>query len=159
MTKNLAAVEKLVETWTYPTLSLDFMSFPACKQRRESSSSCLLTLEYFNIYSSVEHAPCITSIAVGLFNNVYRRVCQRSYSYTRLQVQEVDMSCVQASLDNGKSLRELHMKALSWRGGGTFQVLALSVPPLSPPPTSLYDHTQTNEAMCTVCPPHRARLV
>lgn len=102
--KNFVSVEKLVEAWPYPTLSLDFLSFPAVKLSLESSSRCLLTPEYFNIYSSLELAPCITSIAVGLFNNVYQQICQRSY--TRPQVQEVDMSCIQASLDNGESLCE-----------------------------------------------------
>lgn len=126
ISKKLATVEKLVEAWTYPTLSLDFMSFPTCKQSRESSNSCLLSPEYFSIYSSVELAPCITSIAVGLFNNVYRQVCQRSYS--RLQVQEVDMSCIQASLDNGESLRELQRNALmNWSWGEDFQVSAQSM--------------------------------
>ena len=143
MSKNLAAVEKLVEAWTYPILSLDFMSFPACRQRRESSSSCLLTSEYFNIYSSVEHAPCITSIAVGLFNNVYRQVCQRSYSH--LQVQEVDMSCIQASLDNGESLHELDSLArqtneldrkalIDWGGFSGFSAINVKMLPSAFPP-------------------------
>ena len=101
-TKNFTAVEKLVEAWSHPTLSFDFLSFPFCRQRRELSRTCLLTPEYFNIYSSVELAPCITSIAVGLFNNVHQQVCCND-GKSSSHLQEVDISCIHASFDNGES--------------------------------------------------------
>ena len=97
--KNFVAVEKLVESWPHPTLSFDFLSFPFCRQRRESSRSCLLTPEYFNIHSSDELAPCLTSITVGVFKNVQRQV-HLGGSCSHLQV--VDISHIHASIDNGE---------------------------------------------------------
>ena len=95
--KNFVAVEKLVEAWPHPTLSFDFLSFPLCKRRRESSKSCLLAPEYFNVDSNDELAPCITSIAVGVFRNVQQRV----YSCNSLQV--VDLSGIRtSSIDDGE---------------------------------------------------------
>ena len=96
--KKFAAVEKLVEAWPYPTLSFDFLSFPLCRQRRESSKSCLLAPEYFNVDSNNELAPCITSIAVGVFRNVQQQIHRDSCS----QLQVVDMSHICASVDNGE---------------------------------------------------------
>ena len=98
--KNVAAVAKLVEAWPHPTLSFDFLSFPFCRQRRESSKSCLLAPEYFSVDSSNDFAPCITSIAVGVFRNVQRQIYHRSDSCSQLQV--VDMSCICTSVDNGE---------------------------------------------------------
>ena len=98
--KNFAAVEKLVEAWPHPTLSFDFLSFPFCRQRRESSKSCLLAPEYFDVDSSNELAPCVTSITVGVFRNMQRQLYHWSDSYTQLQV--VDMSCICTSVDNGE---------------------------------------------------------
>ena len=105
--KNFAAVEKLVEAWPHLTLSFDFLSLPLCRQRRELSKSCLLAPEYFVVGSSNELDPCVTSIAVGVFRNVQRQIYHRSLSCTQLQV--VDMSCICASIDNGKYS---HLQAL-----------------------------------------------
>jgi hypothetical protein len=98
--ENFTAVEKLVEAWPHPALSFDFLSFPFCRQRRESSKSCLLAPEYFDVDSNNKLAPCITSIAVGVFRNVQRCIHHRSCS----QLQVINMSCIYASVtvDNGE---------------------------------------------------------
>ena len=98
--KNFIAVEKLVEAWPHSTLSFDFLSFPFCRQRRESSKNCLLAPEYFDVDSSNELAPCVTNIAMGVFRNVQRRIHLRSESCSQLQM--VDMSCICASIKNGE---------------------------------------------------------
>lgn len=97
---NFAAVEKLVEAWPHPTLSFNFLSFPFCRQRRESSKSCLLAPEYFDVDSSNELALCVASIAMGVFRNVQRCIHLGSDSCSQLQI--VDMSCICASVDNGE---------------------------------------------------------
>lgn len=97
--KKFAAVEKLVEAWPHPTLSFDFLSFPLCRQRRESSKSCLLAPEYFGVDSNNELTPCITSITVGVFKNVQRQVY---HSDPGSQLQVVDMSQICAAVDNGE---------------------------------------------------------
>ena len=100
--KNFAAVEKLVESWSHPALSFEFFSIPFCRQRRQSSKSCLLTPEYFNVYSSVEFAPCITSIAIGLFKNVQRQTSERKFCHRHLPLKEVDMSHIcPSAIDDG----------------------------------------------------------
>lgn len=107
--KNFAAIEKLVEAWSHPNLSFDFLAFPFCRRRRELSRNCLLAPEYFDVYSSLELAPCITSVAVGLFNNVRRQVCHLDQNsggkpHCCLRVEEVDISCIHTSLDDSESI-------------------------------------------------------
>ena len=101
--KKFAAVEKIVEAWPHSTLSFDFLSFPLCRQRRESSKSPLLAPEYFDVYSSVEFAPCITSIAVGLFKNLHRQICHTARTSNHLQLQEVDISRIHTSVDSDEA--------------------------------------------------------
>ena len=98
--KNFVAVEKLVEVWPHPTISFDFLSFPLCRQRQESSESCLLAPEYFDVGSSNELDPCVTSIAVGVFRKVQRQIYQKSTSCNQLRV--VDTSRICAAVDNGE---------------------------------------------------------
>ena len=97
--KNLAAVEKIVSAWSYPTLSFNFQLYPL---RSESSHTCLLAPEYADVYSSVDLSPCITSIAIGLFNNVYRGHVYCDTPGGRKGLQEVDLSNFHASFDNSE---------------------------------------------------------
>ena len=99
---NLLGVKKLVEAWPHKELNFDFLANPLCRQRKESSSSCLEPLEYFGIVSEFhKYASCVLTIAIGVFDNLLRHVAMG----TPPSLEVIDLSCVHVeSEDQGECL-------------------------------------------------------
>ena len=98
--KNFSTIEKIVAAWSHPTLSFNFMSYPL---QSGPSTRCVLAPEYDNVYSGDHLSPsCVTSVAVGVFNHVYRQQVRQGGQCGIVQIQEVDISHLHVSLDDGE---------------------------------------------------------
>lgn len=82
--RNYAAIEAIVKAWSYPELSFDFMSNSFCRRKEELSELCIEPHSYYNIYSSNKYEDCISSIALGLFNQLY--TCLESNKDSNIEV-------------------------------------------------------------------------
>ena len=97
--KNYAAIEAVVKSWPHSELCFNFMSTSLCRRRKELSKWCIEAHEYYNNYSTDQYADCISSIALGVFNNLY--ACLHGHSNSFLEV--VDLNRIRvAEFSNGK---------------------------------------------------------
>lgn len=69
--RDYRAVEVLVRSWSHPDLSFDFMQNRFCRRKKELSKYCLEAHNFFNVHSSCDYTDCVSSIALGLFNNIH----------------------------------------------------------------------------------------
>jgi len=88
-TRNVVAVQNLIEMWPYSNLSFDFLSNPLCRRKKEASSSCLEPHEYYGIFCTDEFAQCFLSIAVGVFHNTHHCLCGHKPTMNFVDVSDI----------------------------------------------------------------------
>ena len=73
--RNPLAVQKLVEMWPYPQLTLNHVENKFWRTAQAITAGCLAPREYFGIFCwKALTADLVSAIALGLFNHVmYRR--------------------------------------------------------------------------------------
>ena len=73
--RKALAVQKLVELWPYPELTLNHVESKFWRTAKANTAECLAPREYFGIFCwNVLTGDLVSAIALGLFNHVmYRR--------------------------------------------------------------------------------------
>lgn len=93
--KNFRAVEAVVESWPHSDLSFDFMQNSFCRRNKEQSQFCIEAHDYYNEHSTYQFEECVSSIVLGLFNNLHANLKESDIPVIKV----VDLSKIRVADD------------------------------------------------------------